>query len=401
LKDGQTTWNYTYYFEKRLTTVKLRGFVQNKPNHDVEGRRLRLWNSQAGYVNHVYSGLDIIFENSSSGCTKHFYAYGLHIAENRSGVIEYYHQDHLGSTRLKTNSTGGVVSSSNYIPFGPAYDSEGSEEFKYNGKYEDTSGLYYYGARYYDPEAGRFITEDPVVGSRVDPQSLNRYVYCRSNPLKYTDPDGRFLLNIVAGALAGAAIEGLFYYAASGFTDWQGALVHAGIGACKGAIFAATFGTAALALTSGATSMTEATTAIASSVGKTLLAGTVSGVAGGMMERGMEGVSYYGGQHHFGAPAPGTERPDWREQSFVAHAAGGAVGSYAGQATQWVIAQNVDIMDEWLYILSAELTGEVAGEIAEKVTCCSYDYGFYDYGYDFSYYVNDWYDDYYRSSWAP
>jgi len=89
---------------------------------------LRLWNSQAGYVNHVYSGLDIVFENSSSGCTKYFYANGLHIAENRSGAIEYYHQDHLGSTRLKTNSTGGVVFSSNYIPFGPAYDSEGTEE---------------------------------------------------------------------------------------------------------------------------------------------------------------------------------------------------------------------------------------------------------------------------------
>ena len=85
VKDGQTTWDYTYDFENRLIVVKVKGLVQNKPNHDAEGRRLRLWNSQAGYVNHVYSGLDIILNCFSSACTKHFYAYGLHEAENRLG----------------------------------------------------------------------------------------------------------------------------------------------------------------------------------------------------------------------------------------------------------------------------------------------------------------------------
>jgi len=50
----------------------------------------------------------------SSPVSKHFYAAGLHVAENRAGTIEYYHQDHLGSTRLKTNSTGGKVFSDNY-----------------------------------------------------------------------------------------------------------------------------------------------------------------------------------------------------------------------------------------------------------------------------------------------
>jgi hypothetical protein len=75
VKDGHTTWNY--YFENRLIAVKLKGLVQNKPNHDAEGRRLRLWNSQAGYVNHVYSGLDTIFENTSEGVvTKHWWEIG-------------------------------------------------------------------------------------------------------------------------------------------------------------------------------------------------------------------------------------------------------------------------------------------------------------------------------------
>jgi RHS repeat-associated protein len=45
-------------------------------------------------------------------------------------------------------------------------------------------------ARYYDPQEGRFITPDPVLQSPYDPQTLNRYAYCRNNPLIYTDPSG-------------------------------------------------------------------------------------------------------------------------------------------------------------------------------------------------------------------
>ena len=66
----------------------------------------------------------------------------------------------------------------------------GCEEFKYTGKHEDPSGLYYFGARFYDPETGRFITEDPFHGYLTDPQSQNWYVYCRNNPLKFVDSDG-------------------------------------------------------------------------------------------------------------------------------------------------------------------------------------------------------------------
>ena len=52
------------------------------------------------------------------------------------------------------------------------------------------SELYYYGARYYDPTIGRFISPDTIVPNPSDPQSLNRYSYCSNNPLRYTDPTG-------------------------------------------------------------------------------------------------------------------------------------------------------------------------------------------------------------------
>jgi RHS repeat-associated protein len=59
----------------------------------------------------------------------------------------------------------------------------------HTGKEQDATGLSYFGARYYDPAVGRFITRDPVKGGLYNPQTFNPYVYCLNNPLKYVDPD--------------------------------------------------------------------------------------------------------------------------------------------------------------------------------------------------------------------
>ncbi len=48
----------------------------------------------------------------------------------------------------------------------------------------------YYGARYYDPAIGRFISADTIVPNPADPQTLNRYSYVNNNPILYTDPTG-------------------------------------------------------------------------------------------------------------------------------------------------------------------------------------------------------------------
>jgi RHS repeat-associated protein len=83
-----------------------------------------------------------------------------------------------------------------YKPYGIDYQPSGSEGFKYTGKHVDSSGLYYYGARYYEPETGRFTTADTLIGSLTNPQTLNMYLYCRNNPQKYVDPDGSFFFAI-------------------------------------------------------------------------------------------------------------------------------------------------------------------------------------------------------------
>jgi RHS repeat-associated protein len=67
----------------------------------------------------------------------------------------------------------------------------------YNQKEQDNTGLFYYGARYYDADIGRFITADTVKGDITDPLSLNRYSYVKNNPMKYIDPSGNQEANIL------------------------------------------------------------------------------------------------------------------------------------------------------------------------------------------------------------
>jgi RHS repeat-associated protein len=118
----------------------------------------------------------------------------------------YYHGDHLGSSSIITDENGSQVSHYEYTPYGSIARTEGSDNtrYKFTGKqlFEDI-GLYHYGARFYDPEIGRFITSDTIVQAPYDPQSLNRYAYCRNNPLNYIDPSGHSWFKKFFGKILG------------------------------------------------------------------------------------------------------------------------------------------------------------------------------------------------------
>jgi RHS repeat-associated protein len=83
----------------------------------------------------------------------------------------------------------------------------------YTGQEQDEfGGLIYYNARWYDPEVGRFISEDPAAANPNDPLTINRYIYCRNNPLIYVDPSGEFFAEILSvfgpiGTLIGAVVD--------------------------------------------------------------------------------------------------------------------------------------------------------------------------------------------------
>jgi RHS repeat-associated protein len=105
--------------------------------------------------------------------------------------ISYYIQDNLGSNMKVVK---GVLEkqTNKYYAFGETTSTGDTEnKYKYTGKeLDDETGLYYYGARYYNPNIGRFLQADALSGTLQDPLSLNKYAYVNNNPLKYIDPTG-------------------------------------------------------------------------------------------------------------------------------------------------------------------------------------------------------------------
>ncbi len=81
-----------------------------------------------------------------------------------------------------------------YFPYGASRTTEGSAlptDYTFTGqKSDDSTGLMFYNARYYDTSLGRFTQPDTIVPNPLNPQSLNRFAYVLNNPLKYTDPTG-------------------------------------------------------------------------------------------------------------------------------------------------------------------------------------------------------------------
>ena len=110
------------------------------------------------------------------------------------GVL-YTHVDHQGSVTLATRSDGAPAYRTGYKPFGeaslPAAGYANPNPFGYTGqRFEAAPALYDYGARFYDPQLGRFLQPDSVVPDPYTPQSLNRYSYVLNSPPNWTDPGG-------------------------------------------------------------------------------------------------------------------------------------------------------------------------------------------------------------------
>jgi RHS repeat-associated protein len=146
------------------------------------------------YINQYYE------KNLTTGeVTSSYYLGGKLVATKTGDTLEYIHQDHLSGTALVSDSSGGLVNEISYYPYGSTRSGDVPTDRKFTGQRLDSSGLYYYGARYYDPLIGRFISADTIVQSFSNPQTLNRYSYCLNNPLKYIDPTGHVVDFVVDG----------------------------------------------------------------------------------------------------------------------------------------------------------------------------------------------------------
>ena len=117
----------------------------------------------------------------------------------------YYHHNSLGSVMAVTDSAGNVVEGYTYSPYGEVTITDGAgsptpgnvtlveQPFMFTGRrwdFEEGSGLYYYRLRYYDPEAGRFVSRDPLGLWGDAAQMGNGQNYCASDPVNRVDPFG-------------------------------------------------------------------------------------------------------------------------------------------------------------------------------------------------------------------
>jgi RHS repeat-associated protein len=202
-----------------------RVFVYDAENHQTN------FNSGVGTYSYDCDGRRVQ-KTDSTGTTVFVYDVATQlIAEYHSdpvpppaggGGTSYLTTDHLGSTRVVTDSNGNVKARYDYLPFGEeiptdkrpvgvGYGGGDSTRQKFTRKERDEeSGLDYFLARYYSSAQGRFTSTDEFTGGPDDlfdfadyasanpmlyaspgnPQSLNKYQYCYQNPFRYIDPDG-------------------------------------------------------------------------------------------------------------------------------------------------------------------------------------------------------------------
>jgi len=207
LSDGAHT--YTYDAENKIAKVDgTAAYV-----YDGEGQRVR--KLLAENLRFVYGiGGQLIAEfNGVNGTLSKEYIYSssglVATIEPGSNGTRYLTSDYLGSPRVVTNSSAAVVSRHDFKPFGEALGSgiggrttgagfgvvDGLRE-QFTSKERDVeTGLDYFASRYFASSQGRFTSADSVVGSLMNPQTLNRYSYVGNNPTNFVDPTGHVRLD--------------------------------------------------------------------------------------------------------------------------------------------------------------------------------------------------------------
>lgn len=174
---------------------------------DLQGRLLREYHSDSGGTwiwesDYVHAGGQLVAGETQP------YLYQDEGGTWAYGGERHYHLDHLGSVRLVTDWAGRSLTEHDYAPFGvtttktyqePSVPSGHVDAMRYAGHWRDFLGwenvdnteyLDYMHARYYDPNLGRFLSVDPMLGDPRVPQSWNRYAYVINSPINNVDPSG-------------------------------------------------------------------------------------------------------------------------------------------------------------------------------------------------------------------
>ncbi|OJA86592.1 type VI secretion system tip protein TssI/VgrG [Burkholderia ubonensis] len=250
---------YRYDGGHQLVGIEYVDGGRTEYRYDAMGRRIAKLHMPAGQPSRmtlfVWDG-DWMLQEVHAGATAHDDAIVTYIphpdhqgplARLADGKRYHYLNDHLGTPQELVDDDRKVVWAVDFDGYGQTQHqivAEIDNPIRYPGQYRDIeSGLYYNRHRYYDPEVGRYINQDPIglLGGG------NHYAYADNRPVDAIDPTG--LLTVAAGAELGAA---------------GGTAVFPGIGTIVGGLLGAVVGAGAMiwmanaASNSGAQSATEA-----------------------------------------------------------------------------------------------------------------------------------------------
>ncbi|MEW5747564.1 MAG: RHS repeat-associated core domain-containing protein [Candidatus Thermoplasmatota archaeon] len=209
--DTSASYEFHYDADDRMYLLLQNGGVAGYYTYDAFGRRAKVIEGDVTETT-IYAGSAPLVTISGSGNkitkTLHAYANGIHIAKYVSKYVYYYHQDEVGSVRLVTDKFGAVVFDTDYLPFGELFMPDGQEDFLFvDGRASKYAGLISLGARYYDPDAGRFTTPDKVVGALPTPITMNRWVYCHNDPINKVDASGMWPWDNIVNTIVDGAID--------------------------------------------------------------------------------------------------------------------------------------------------------------------------------------------------
>jgi RHS repeat-associated protein len=193
--DGAGTTQFQWDFENRLTQVVTPSAGSVTYKYDALGRRIQSTPSTGVLTNFTYDGDDVAQDKTSTNViTEYLNGPGVDnkIRQKTGTTLNYFAQDHLGSTTALTDSNGALLERETYDAYG---NSVGSARTRYGftGRERDSvTGLMHYRARFYDPQLGRFISEDPIGLAG----GVNQFGYVGNNPQNGKDPSGLYELDV-------------------------------------------------------------------------------------------------------------------------------------------------------------------------------------------------------------